>query len=155
MWWKLSGYAIAQKILHAGYFWPTIFNDFIIVVKSCHACQIFDRNTRLPPAPLHPIVVVGPFEKWGINFMTCNPPSMGGHGYIIVAMDYFMKWAEAMPTLNNNGETTALFFLNHVVAQFGVPQAIVTNHGLYFRNHMITELTTKLGVLHDSFIYYP
>ena len=55
-----------------------------------------------------------------------------------------------MPTVNNNGDTTTLFFFNHVVAWFGVPQAIVTDHVSHFRNHMMTELTTKLGLSHDS-----
>eukprot|EP00253_Pinus_taeda_P008639 PITA_08639 len=88
--------------------------------------------------------------------MTCNPTSAGRHGYIIVADDYFTKWAEVMPTLNNNGETIALFFFNHVVSRFCVPQDIVTNHGLHFCNHMMVELATKLGLSHDnSTPYYP
>ena len=33
--------------------------------------------------------------------MECNPMSAGGHKYIIVAVDYFTKWVEAMPTFNN------------------------------------------------------
>ena len=74
----LSGYATTQRILCASYFWPTIFKDCIIVIRSCHACQIYDRKARLPPAPLHPVVVVRPFAKWGIDFMTCNPRSAGG-----------------------------------------------------------------------------
>eukprot|EP00253_Pinus_taeda_P014198 PITA_14198 len=152
----LSGYATAQKILRAGYFWTTILRDCIITVRIFHACQIFYRKTRLPPAPLHQVVVVGPFAKWGIDFMTCNPTSAGGHGYIIVVVDYFTKWAEAMPTLNNNGETAALFFFNHVVTRFGVPRAIVTDHGSHFHNHMMVELTSKLGLSHNSSTpYYP
>jgi len=47
-----SGYATAQKNLRAGYFWPTMFKDCITTVRSCHACQIFDNKTRIPPAPL-------------------------------------------------------------------------------------------------------
>ena len=82
--------------------------------------------------------------------MTCYPTSARGHGYIIVTVDYFTKWAEAMPTLNNSGEMAALFFFNHVVSRFGVPKAIVTDHGSYFRNHMMVELATKLGLSHDS-----
>lgn len=67
-----------------------------------------------------------------------------------------MKWAEAMPTLNNSGKMTALFFFNHVVARFGVSQAIVTDHGSHFHNHMMAELTAKLGPSHDNSIpYYP
>jgi len=61
-----------------------------------------------------------------------------------------------MPTLNNSGETAALFFFNHVVSRFGVPQAIVTDHGSHFRNHMMVELAAKLGLSHDSStLYYP
>eukprot|EP00253_Pinus_taeda_P004230 PITA_04230 len=86
--------------------------------------------------------------------MTCNPTTARGHGYIIVAVDYFTKWAEAMPTLNNNGETATLFLFNHVVSRFGVPQAIVIDHGSHCRNHMMVELAAKLGLSHNSSIPY-
>eukprot|EP00253_Pinus_taeda_P001718 PITA_01718 len=131
-----------------------MFKDFITAVRSCHACQIFDSKTRRPPASLRPVVAVGTFAKWGIDFMTCNPTSAGGHGYIIVAVDYFTKWTEAMPTLNNSGETAALFFFNHVVSRFGIPQAIFIDHGSHFRNHMMVELAAKLGLSHDSSTLY-
>ena len=64
--------------------------------------------------------------------MTCNPHSAEGHAYIIVVVDYFTKWAEAMPTLAADGKTTAQFIFNHIIAHFRVPQAIVTNHGTHF-----------------------
>eukprot|EP00253_Pinus_taeda_P030668 PITA_30668 len=152
----MSGYATAQKILRAGYFWPSIFKDFILAVRSCHECQIYQRKMRAPPAPLHPVVTVGPFAKWGIDYVTCNPRSAWWHGYIIVAVDYFTKWAKAMPTLSEDGHTVMQFLFNHVISQFGVPQAIVIDHGKHFRNHMMTELTTQLGLRHDSSTpYYP
>eukprot|EP00253_Pinus_taeda_P024847 PITA_24847 len=59
---------------------------------------------RAPPAPLHPIITVGPFAKWGIDFITCNPHSAGEHAYIILAVYYFTKWAEAMPTFEADGQ---------------------------------------------------
>ena len=152
----MSGYATAQKILRAGYFWPSIFKDCILVVRSCHECQIYQWKMRAPPASLHPVVTVGPFAKWGIDYVTCNPRSVGGHGYIIVAVDYFTKWAEAMPILSEDGHTAAQFLFNHVISRFEVPQAIVTDHGKHFRNHMMTELTTQLSLRHDSSTpYYP
>eukprot|EP00253_Pinus_taeda_P025048 PITA_25048 len=133
-----------------------MFKDFITTVRSYHACQIFDRKTRIPLTPLQPVVAIGPFAEWGICFMTCNPTSARGHGYIIVVVDYFTKWAEAMPTLNNSGETTALFFFNHVVSKFGVPRAIVTYHGSHFCSNMMVDLAAELGLSHDSSTpYYP
>jgi hypothetical protein len=102
------------------------------------------------------VVSVGPFAKWGIDFMTCHTHSVGGHGYIIVAVDYFTKWVEAMSTFDNTGKTTTLFIFNHIIAHFSVLQAIVTNHGIHFRNFMMSELTKNLGLRHEnSTPYYP
>ena len=107
-------------------------------------------------APLHPVVSIGPFAKWDIDFTTCNPPSAAGHHYIIVAMDYFTKWAEVMPTYNNDAKTTMLFLFNHVIARFGVPKSIVTDHGTHFCNAMMVELTSMLHLDHEhSSPYYP
>jgi hypothetical protein len=64
--------------------------------------------------------------------MTCHPTSSRGNQYIIVVVDYFTKWAEAMPTFSNDGETTTLFMFNQVIARFGVPREIVTDHGSHF-----------------------
>jgi hypothetical protein len=88
--------------------------------------------------------------------MQCKPTSVGGHGYIIVVIDYFTKWVEAMPTFLNDGRTATLFVFNHIIARFSVPQAIVTDHGSHFQNQMMGELHTKLGFLHEnSSPYYP
>jgi hypothetical protein len=88
--------------------------------------------------------------------MTCNPHSVEGHGYIIVAVDYFTKWAEAMPTFDNTGKHASLFIFNHIITRFGIPQAIVTDHGSHFQNFMMSELTDNLGLHHEnSTPYYP
>ena len=34
----LFGISTAQKILRAGYFWPSIFKDCMDAVKRCHPC---------------------------------------------------------------------------------------------------------------------
>jgi hypothetical protein len=152
----LSGMATAQKILHAGYFWPLIFKDCIEAVKKCPLCQIFNKKACTHPMALHPIIAIGPFAKWGINFMQCKPTSAEGHGYIIVIVDYFTKWAEAMPTFLNDGRTATLFLFNHIITRFGVPCAIFTDHGAHFKNQMMSELHVKLGFHHEnSSPYYP
>ena len=54
------------------------------------------------PILLHPVVTIGPFSKWDINFRYCNTASVGGHHYIIIVIDYFTKWVEVMPTFSNH-----------------------------------------------------
>ena len=53
--------------------------------------------------------------------MHCKPTSVGGHGYIIIATDYFTKWVEAIATYAEYGKTVALFIFNHIIARFDVP----------------------------------
>jgi hypothetical protein len=142
----MSGYATAQKILRASYLWHSLFKYCITVVQKCHAFQTYNNKIRSHSTPLYPSFYVGPFAKWGIEFMTCNPHSVRGHGHIIVAMDYFTKWAEAMSIFDNTRKIAALFIFNHIITRFGVPQAIVIDHGSHFRNFMMYELTEKLGL---------
>ena len=82
--------------------------------------------------------------------MHCNPTSVAGHGYIIVAMDYFTKWDKERHTYAEDGKTDALFLFNHVIARFGLPQAIVIDHGSHFHNQMMAELSAKLVFLHEN-----
>ena len=61
-----------------------------------------------------------------------------------------------MPTYNNNAKTTVLFMFNHVIARFGIPKSIVTDHGTHFCNAMMDELTSMLHLDHEhSSPYYP
>ena len=82
--------------------------------------------------------------------MHCKPTSAGGHSYIIVAVDYFTKWAEVIPTFFEDGNTSSLFLFNNVIARFGVPQGIVTDHGSHFCNQMMVEISAKLGFRHEN-----
>ena len=64
--------------------------------------------------------------------MYCNLGSAGGHHHIIVAIDYFTKWAEAMPTIKSDGETAVHFMFNQIITWFGIPKYFVTDHGRKF-----------------------
>ena len=85
------------------------------MVKKFPPYQHFYKKQSTQHAPLHPVIIVDPFSKWGIDFMHCNPTSAGGHGSIIVAVYYFTKWAEAMPTYKEDGKSIALYLFNHVI----------------------------------------
>jgi transposase InsO family protein len=73
-----------------------------------------------------------------------------------VVIDYFTKWAEAMPTIKSDGKTATFFVFNQIITRFGIPSDIVTDHGSHFQNEMMEELAAKLGFKHGhSSPYYP
>ena len=92
----------------------------------------------------------------GLEFMDCNPASTGWHHHIIVAIDYFTKWVEAIPTVKFGGETAVHFVFNQIITQFRIPKDLVTDHGSHFHNCMMEELAWKLGYKQEhSSSYYP
>ena len=61
-----------------------------------------------------------------------------------------------MPTYAEDGKNATLFLFNNIIARFGVPRSIVTDHGSHFCNQMMEEMSAKLGFLHEnSTLYYP
>jgi hypothetical protein len=71
---------IAYKILRAGYYWPTIFTDVCRKVRACITCQRFVGKQQIKSLPLNPVVVSGPFQQWGLDFIgEIHPTSSGQH----------------------------------------------------------------------------
>ena len=58
LYWKTT----TNKILRAGFYWPTLFHDVHKMIIACHKCQIFEGKRKLLPLPLHPINVEAPFQ---------------------------------------------------------------------------------------------
>jgi hypothetical protein len=67
------------------------------------------------------------------------------HKYIIMAVDYFTKWVESMPTFNNTADNSVRFFFYYVISRFGVPLQLVSDHGKHFENDIFIELSSRLG----------
>jgi hypothetical protein len=108
------------------------------------------------PNPLHLVVTIGPFTKWVFDFMDYNPASVEVDHHIIMTVDYFTKWEEAMPTIKYDGNTISLFVFKQIVSQFEISRDIFTDHENGFQNEMMKELKSKLGFKHShSSPYYP
>nr|GFA59379.1 reverse transcriptase domain-containing protein [Tanacetum cinerariifolium] len=78
-------------------------------LKARHDCQIHRPVTRHPQQTLTPITAPWPFYKWGIDIAGPFPEGSGKVKFLIVAMDYFMKWieAKAVATITDNGKQFA------------------------------------------------
>ncbi|XP_070053931.1 uncharacterized protein [Nicotiana tomentosiformis] len=89
---------LAKKILRAGYYWLTMERDCIRFVRKCHQCQVHSDLIHSPPSELHTMSAPWPFVAWGIDVIgPIEPVASKGHRFILVAIDYFTKWVEALP----------------------------------------------------------
>ena len=61
-----------------------------------------------------------------------------------------------MITFKEYDEMETYFIFNQIINHFEIPKKIVTDHGSYFQNSMMTELTTMLGFRkYHSSSFYP
>eukprot|EP00253_Pinus_taeda_P014367 PITA_14367 len=54
----------AFKILQAGYYWPTLYQDVRRYISQYDRCQRMGKPTPRDEMPLQPQVTLEPFEKW-------------------------------------------------------------------------------------------
>ncbi|XP_019462936.1 PREDICTED: uncharacterized protein LOC109361858 [Lupinus angustifolius] len=93
----VNGHAMAKKIVRAGYLWLTMEIDCCNHVKKCHKCQIYVDNINAPPNTLNVLTSPWPFSMWGMDGIgPIEPKASNGHRFILVAIDYFTKWVEAI-----------------------------------------------------------
>lgn len=153
----MSGIFLAQKILRAGYYWPTIEEDSYDIVRKCLPCQ---QPTNLVHAPAHnlqPIAPPWPFACWGLDLVgLITPLSSDGHKWIITATNYFTKWVESVPLVSATGVQVSRFILYHIICYFGIQSTIFTDHRGNFENINMEELCTSLCIHHFfSSPYFP
>ncbi|GJZ79981.1 reverse transcriptase domain-containing protein [Tanacetum coccineum] len=82
-------------------------------------------------------------------------PSSRGNKYILMAVDYLLKWVEAK-ALPTNDARVVCKFLKSLFARFGAPHAIISNRGTHFCNDQFSKVMLKYGVTRRlSTAYHP
>ena len=114
---------------------------------QCDRCQWMGNISRINEMPLNNILEVELFDVWRINFMGLFPSSSGNQ-YILVAVDYISKWAEAGAFPANDAKVVTKFLKKNIFTIFGTPRAIISYGGSHFCNRNIEALLAKYGVKH-------
>ena len=138
--------ALAGKVLRQGYYWPTILKDATDLVKKCRICQEHAKILRLSSEPLTSITSPWPFQQWGLDILGTLPIGKGQCKFIIVAVDYFTKWAEAEPLATITEQKIRNFVWRAIICRFGIPRALVSDNGKQFDNAKFRDFCAELGI---------
>jgi transposase InsO family protein len=71
--------------------------------------------------------------------------SRGSHTYLLVAVDKFSKWIEAVP-ITNQEATTAVKFFESIVYRYSVPNSIITDNGTNFTSGEFQKFAKELSI---------
>src|SRR3954469_10294368 len=71
--------------------------------------------------------------------MRSLPVSLTGKRYIILVVDFFTKYTEAIATEEANAQTVVKFLYTDVIYRHGVPKEITSDRGTEFLNNLVRE----------------
>jgi hypothetical protein len=150
--WRTTTY----KILRAGYFWPSLFTDIFAKIRACVKGQKFFGKHQLNSLTLKHMVDSRPFLQWGLDFIVeIHSASSGQHRWILIAIYFFTKWIEAIPT-RNACHKVIISFLEDIIARFGCLNKIVTDNVASFKVEPLIKFREQYGItLVHSTPYYP
>lgn len=83
---------LADKVLRAGFSWPTMIVDARKYVNKCDKCQRFAPIINLPANELQPIFCPHTICRMGMDILGSFTTSTGSRKFLIIGIDYFKKW---------------------------------------------------------------
>ena len=125
-----------HKILQEGYVWPSVQKDVHHWCSSCKRCQTFGKRV-LKPEFRKTILSFDVFEKWGIDAIGPLPITSRGKSYILTAVDYLSRWAEAKAVKKIVAKDVAKFVYEDICCKFGVPLELLSDRGPGFRTELM------------------
>ena len=123
-----------------------MLRDATDLVRKYNIFQEHAKISHLPSEPLTSVTSPWPFQKWGLDILGPLPIGKGQCKFIIVAVDYFTKWAEAEPLAIITKQKILNFVWRSIICRFGIPKALVSDNGKQFDNAKFRDFCVELGI---------
>ncbi|XP_070025267.1 uncharacterized protein [Nicotiana sylvestris] len=147
----MNGYILAKRILRAGYYWMTMEKDCFSFVRKCHQCHVHGDLIHALPTELHPMLVSWLFFAWGMDIIgPIEPKASNGHRFILVSIDYFTKWVEAVTLKAITKKAVVDFVHSNIICRFGIPMTIITDNAANLNSHLMREICEQFKIKHRN-----
>ena len=151
-----SGVMRTYEDVKLRFFWRGMFLD---VQNFCKCCEICLRNKRSHDRkePLKPIKMPFNFPRALIAMdIAYLPWTSNGYRYVLIIVDLFSKFIEAIPMKNQESATIAEALQYGWFHRYGYPLALLSDQCPNVDGTVIRELCGKYGIrkLHSS-AYHP
>ena len=127
------------------YYWPNMLDSIREFIKACERCQRVKAVPQIHQASR----ILNRDALWStvaFDFFGPLRRTARGNMYILVGINHFSRWPEAIATRAANAEIVASFFHNKIISQHGTPSELLSDHGTHFTSHVISLLCKKYKI---------
>ena len=132
--------------LKRSFYWPGHYKDVESWCRTCSQCATRKSPNPHQKGPLQSITMGAPMQLVAVDLLGPLPTSETGNKYILVAMDYFTKWAEAYPVPNMEAITVARTLTNEMFFRFSPPERLHSDQGKQFESNLVKEVCRILQI---------
>ena len=115
-------------------------------MKKCDSCQRYGNVQRVPGKKMTTISSPWHFARWGIDIMGPLPQGKRQMKFLLVAINYFIKWVEAKALATITETKVQNFVWKNIVCRFGIPRTIISDNGLQFDSQGFRSFCSNLGI---------
>nr|XP_023900124.1 uncharacterized protein LOC112011998 [Quercus suber] len=142
----VGGRSLAHRAMTQGFWWPKMQRDAAEYALKCEQCQKHAPLIHQPAGQLNLISCPWPFAQWGLDILGPFPRATGNRPFVIVAVDYFTKWAEVEALANIRDTDVKRFVWKNIVTRFGVSESLISDNGLQFDSRAFCTFCEDLGI---------
>ena len=132
--------------LQSRYYWPGLTSAVHRLVASCHVCGSKKTWGKKRRSPLKQYVVGALMERIAIDILGPLPETPRKNKFVLVVSDYFTKWTESYPILNQEAATVAEKLVSEFICRFGAPRELHSDQGTSFESMVFAEICKLLDI---------
>lgn len=117
---------------------------------ECDACNLMNPKRTIPHPLLKFPMPAAPWREICIDYtdMGQNSRTKDGYRYLLVAVDRFSRWVEAIPTKKEDAESVVRWLTTELIPRYGVPRRICSDNGTHFKNELLQSVEQLMGIKH-------
>ena len=139
----MTGGHLARRQTAAGIqsraYWRTWSLDLDLFLRRCIPCAHYHSLCtamimRLCTSTSHPPLIAESWERVSVDICGPFPRSQRSNRYILMLVDHFSKWSEAIALRSHMAPVVARVLMTHMFSRFGDPRQLLTDCGSEFES---------------------
>ena len=126
--------------LKLAWYWPGMIAEVRRLLRTCEVCQMAKPGGNKPPSSRQRLYAGRPWQKVAIDLLGPMPRTWRGNQGILVLLDHFTRWQDAIPLVDATAPTVATAFDERIVCYFGLPEQLHSDLEKQFQSRLMAEL---------------